>query len=227
MDPQINNAAAARKIGVIEPWLVRAVSVVKNQFSRVNAAELAGASQFANLLDLGHEPIRQVDSKQHIGLARGLNYPPRFCSRSPKGLLTKDGQATLERDRRLFSMQCARRGHYHSVQSRLDQLIKTLDERRIRRQISGFAPQLFGWISDGRDFNSVRFGNRLQPVPSNPADPKKAKARFANPANGFLRLRCDALHRCHIDTSAFIKFFGRSFIAFNASEIRSNENLCV
>src|SRR5437660_1008032 len=35
MDAQINNAAAARKFVVIEPWLVRAVSVVKNQFSRV------------------------------------------------------------------------------------------------------------------------------------------------------------------------------------------------
>src|SRR5436190_796022 len=124
MNAQIDQTSAARFRGVVEPWLVGTVGVVKHEIGGVDATDAAGGDLASHRVDCIREAIRQIDAEETICPARRIDHAARLELRAAERLLAEDGHTAIERSDRLLGMQRARRGDHDTVEIAVEQLIE-------------------------------------------------------------------------------------------------------
>src|SRR5436190_9096149 len=74
MNPKIDNATTARMNPIIEPGLLRAIRIMKDQIYSENFSELILPNELANCLQRFRIAIRKIDAKAAIGGAGHVDH---------------------------------------------------------------------------------------------------------------------------------------------------------
>src|SRR4051812_16507288 len=107
MHAEIHDAAAARERRLVEPGLVRPVSVVEHEICRVDVPQLAGAYHLADSSHPFGKAVRQVDTEQPVRGARSVYDGSHLLCRSAERFLTEYGRAAFQCTDRLLRVHGA------------------------------------------------------------------------------------------------------------------------
>ena len=116
MGREVDHAAAAGELGVLEPRLFGTVGVVEHQSRRVELAELTAAGEVHDRLDRGEPPVAEVDVDQAVLRLRFEHDRRGLGGVGGERLLAEDGQTPLQTLERLTRLERAGRADDDAVE---------------------------------------------------------------------------------------------------------------
>ena len=95
MDTKIDDATTARTTPIIEPRLLRAISIVEHQVYSENISQFTLPNEFSNALQPCGAPIGEINAKQAICGTGRVDYFCHLFSITAEWLLAEDSEAVL------------------------------------------------------------------------------------------------------------------------------------
>src|SRR5829696_1001703 len=202
MRAQIDNAATARQGRIVEPGLVRSVSIVEHEISGVDGSQLATTHEIMHLAHAADKSIGEVDTQQPVRPPCGCDYSRCLTLRPAERFLAEDCDTPLERCDGLFGMESARCCDHNPIKIRVEELVERCTGTT-PRELAGCRCILRVRVTHADYLCEPVPSQGLQPMAADPAYAKEAKPR-------------STLRRRHTSTRALRKPSGRFFIMSNA-----------
>jgi len=150
---------------------------VEDQVDREDLPQLARADALADLPHPLGEAVGEVDGKEAVGGARGIDHGARLRGGAAERLLAEHRGAALQRAHRLLRVQRAGRGDHDPVQPQGQQLVQPGDDLRARGRFLRRGDHLRGGIGDGGHLGHAGVGDGLHAVAPDPPHAQEAQAR--------------------------------------------------